>query len=262
MNEENYKTAEATEKKKNIYFKLRDARRTFLHSGVEQSGYNQHADFDYFELEDIIPKANEAFDREGLLLYVTFMNGECVGVLVDMEDPNTSLTFCIPHAKIAEPAKFRMNEMQALGAETTYLRRYMYMVVLDIIQSDGIDIGRQDEAPAVKPEKKSTPKTKKSEKSETEAKIVVSKPKKPATAEERSEIKKDLTNADGKADELQIGKLKSLAMKWAMIDDDCHEKATALMVKTNAFADCSRKEADILIDKITQAIEKAPKKEE
>lgn len=245
-----------------IYQKLRDARRLFLQKGVQASGYNGHADFDYFELGDIIPVANEVFDECNLFLYVTFENRECVGILVDMDEEDSTLRFTIPHEKIADPAKFRMNEMQALGAETTYLRRYMYMVVLDIIQSDGIDIGRQDEAPAVKPEKKSTPKTKKSEKTETEAKIVVSKPKKPATAEERSEIKKDLTNADGKADELQIGKLKSLAMKWAMIDDDCHEKATALMVKTNAFADCSRKEADVLIDKITQAIEKAPKKEE
>lgn len=245
-----------------IYQKLRDARRAFLQRGVQASGYNGHADFDYFELKDIIPVANEVFDEEGLFLYVSFENNECVGRLVDLGDDNSVLQFTIPHTKIAEPAKFRMNEMQALGAETTYLRRYMYLVVLDIIQSDEIDYRKNDEAPEVKPEKKSTPKTKKSEKAETETKIVVSKPKKPATAEERSEIKKDLTNADGKADELQIGKLKSLAMKWAMIDDDCHEKATALMVKTNAFTDCTRKEADVLIDKITQAIEKAPKKEE
>ena len=240
-----------------IYLKLRDARREFLAKGVEASGYNGHADFDYFELADIVPIANEVFDDQNLFLYVSFEDNKCVGTLVDMDEEESFLTFTLPHEKIADPAKFRMNEMQALGAETTYLRRYMYMVVLDIIQSDGIDFQKKDEAPAVKPDKKSTPKTKK----ESETKVVVSKSKTPATPEQRTEIKKELTNADGKADELQISKLKQLAMQWANIDEKAHEKATALMVQTNGFTDCSRKDADVLIDKITKAIGSYAKKE-
>lgn len=236
-----------------IYQKLRNARREFLQRGVQASGYNGHADFDYFELKDIIPVANEVFDEQGLFLFVSFENNECVGRLVDLEDENAMLRFTLPHTKIAEPAKFRMNEMQALGAETTYLRRYMYLVVLDIIQSDEIDYRKKDEAPAVKPEKKSTPKTKKEPEKKVETKVVAS--SKPKTDEERAEIKKELTNADGKADELQIAKLKQLAMKWANLDDKAHEKATALMVQTNGFADCSRRDAEVLIDKISKAIE-------
>lgn len=244
-----------------IYTKLRDARREFLSSGVEASGYNSHADFDYFELKDIIPVANKVFDEAGLFLYVTFENGECIGVLNDLDEEESCITFTIPHSKIAEPAKFRMNEMQALGAELTYLRRYMYLVVLDIIQSDEIDFRKKDEAPAVKPDKKSTPKTKKETETKEEPKAST-KLKIPPTAAERSEIKKNLTNADGKADELQIAKLKQLAMKWANMDEKAHEKATNLMVQTNGFADCTRKEAEVLIDKITKAIDSYGKKED
>ena len=247
-----------------IYTKLRDARRKFLFSGVEASGYNSHADFDYFELKDIIPVANDVFDEVGLFLHVTFDEGKCIGILTDLEE-DASLKLEIPHAKIAEPAKFRMNEMQALGAELTYLRRYMYLVVLDIIQSDEIDFRKKDEAPSVKPDKKSTPKTKKEPEAKEEPKKeskAAPKLKIPPTETERSEIKKNLTNADGKADELQISRLQQLAMKWANLDQKAHDKATNLMVQTNGFADCTRKEADMLIDKITKAIESYGKKEE
>lgn len=232
----------------NVRRKLLHARCLFAEQNPQPSGYNDHADFDYFELKDIVPLANKVFLSVGLMLWVTFHDGNCVGTLENLDGSvRDNMIFTIPVTHIAEPGKFRMNEIQALGSEITYLRRYMYLIVLDIVQNDEIDCGKSVEAPAVKPAVKATPKTVAAPKAPVNSNV-------PPTPAERTEIKKELTNSEDKADELRIKKLKELVSEWIEKIPANKEIATELIVKTNGFTDCTKKDADMYIDKINALI--------
>lgn len=258
----------------NIYAKLLNARIEFGLARIQPSGYNGHADFDYFELADIVPVANRVFAKVGLIVITSFTDDIAEAKVINLDKPDEFIIFTVPHAKIAEPAKFRMNEVQACGSSITYLRRYLMMLVLDIVQSDEIDCDTKDEAPAVKPAVKATPKVaekkpepKEEVKAETKvapkvapkAKTPVASSKTPATPAQRTEIKKELTNAEGMADELQIKKLKELVGDWVEAIPANKEMATKLILKTEGFTKCTKAEADEYIDKINQVIAKAGK---
>lgn len=248
----------------NVRRKLLHARNLFLAENVKPSGYNGYADFDYFELSDIVPVANRIFEKVGLMLWVSFHDGICEGRLDNLDKDEDWLLFTIPQVHLAEPAKYRMSELQALGSEITYIRRYMYMIVLDIVQADEIDAVKHDEAPKVKPAVTATPAKATAPKTTpapaekpSGVKVSVkttSKSNAPATPAERSEIKKELTNADGKADELQINKLKELVGTWVEKIPENKEVATELLLKTDGFKNCTKAQADEYIDKISQLI--------
>lgn len=258
----------AEEKKKNIYQRLMQARIDFAKKNIQPSGYNAHLNFDYLELKDIIPVANKVMQDNNIMLIVDFTSVECVGKVIDLGCEEEPIVFSIP---LPDPTKdaerLKLNVVAMTGAQVTYLRRYMYMLVLDITINDEVDADG-DETPVVKPAVKSTPNKsekkpeKKAEKPAVKAKVVVSSEKKaPPTPEKRAEIKKELTAADGKADELQLQTLKALMMRWVNEVPSDKEMATAIMVKTNAFETCTRKDAEELIDVINKKIAEGTKKE-
>lgn len=259
---------------KNIYQRLMQARIDFAKKNVKPSGYNGHADFEYYELKDIIPVANKVFADNDLMFTVTFSEGLCCGLVYDLLKKDEPIVFTLPHEKIAEPAKFRMNEVQALGSEVTYLRRYVYMLALDIVDADTIDVADKEDAPVVKPAVKASPAKPKAEapkpktetakakvakkeepKEEPKAKVVISSA--PKTPADRQAIKKELTNSSDNADVLQINKLKELVSEWVKADPESESLANNLMVQTNGFSVCTKKEAEFLINKITENIKKA-----
>ena len=45
----------------------------------------------------------------------------------------------IPLQFITEPGKFRMNEVQGVGAAVTCYRRYLHEIVLDLVEADSFD---------------------------------------------------------------------------------------------------------------------------
>lgn len=244
---------------KNIYQKLMQARIDFSKKKIEPSGYNGHLNFDYLELKDIVPVANKIMQDNGITLLISFTQEWCVGKVISFEDDEETITFSIPYPDPCKDAeRLKLNAVAMVGSQVTYLRRYMYMLVLDITINDEIDADA-DEAPIVKPAVTATPIEKKEETS-TKAKKskptvkAVSEPKAPVTAEKRAEIKAELTTGNGKADKLQVDKLKAIAIRWVNVIPSDKETATALMVKTNGFTDMSRKEADELIDFIEKKI--------
>lgn len=244
---------------KNIYQKLMQARIDFSNKKIEPSGYNAHLNFDYLELKDIVPVANKVFQDNGLMLVITFNQTECIGKVINTEGHDEpSITFSIPCPDPYKDAeRLKLNAVAMVGSQVTYLRRYMYQLVLDIVVRDEIDADA-DETPVVKPAVTATPKKEVKEEAKDKAKkstakVVVSS-KAPVSSEKRSEIKKDLTAADGKADDLQIQTLNALAMRWVNTVPEDKETATNVMVKTNGFSSMSRKEADELIDFINGRI--------
>lgn len=219
----------------NLLQRLLFARRDFLAAAVKKSGKNIHAEFEYYELKDIVPTATELFCKYNLLFTTSFPEGIARGRLFNL-DSDEFIDFEFPSRSISEPAKFRMNEVQGLGAEITYFRRYLYMLLFDIVDADGFDAISGGDAPA--PE--------------------APKPKKPATTEERKEIKKNLTKVDAPADELQVNGLKAALKELVSLDPSKQEFAQKIVLKTEKFTKLTKAQCEQLVLK-TQELIKAYK---
>ena len=222
----------------NIWKKLLEARAEFYAEGAQKTGRNLHAEFMYFELSDIVPVAEPIFRKYGLLMRTVFTDYQAVAEIVNVDNPEQTITFTIPMRFIAEPAKFRMNEVQGVGAVVTYYRRYLYMTVLDLVEAEELDAKK----PAAEPEK-ITP---------------VNKAKKPVSAAERQTIKAELTNADGPAEQLQIDGLKAALKKLMELDPEQENFVQEVAVKTNAFTEISKSQCEELIQGVREMIAAYP----
>lgn len=223
----------------NVWAKLLNVRSEFYAEGAKKTGKNLHAEFKYFELEDIVPVAAPIFAKYGLLLMPTFVDGNAVAQVINIDKPDEQINFTIPLQFIAEPAKFRMNEVQGVGAVVTYYRRYLYMIVLDLVESDGIDnqkpkSGDDGDAPAPAPAPKKG---------------------KPVTAAERETIKTELTDAEGNADELQIQALKSALKALMELDPEQENFVQEIAVKTNSFTEITKANCEALINGVKEMID-------
>lgn len=120
---------------KSIYELLQEARLELSNTNLTKSGHNGFQKFDYFELKDFLPTATKIFKEKGLC---PLFNIEYIG---DVE--YAILTFVKGVEKIsfktptAEPNG--SVPIQNLGAKITYLRRYLYLIALDIVENDAVD---------------------------------------------------------------------------------------------------------------------------
>lgn len=177
--------ATAKEKTMNVYSKLMLARKKFLESGIKKEGKNLYAEFKYFRLEEIIPVKMAIFEEVGLADWICFSDDLAILTIIDVDDPTKTIQFT---SQLAPDESLIKNPIQKVGAIQTYVRRYLYMLALDIIESDTI------EDIADKPEP-----------TETKKKTTA---KKPATEKERAEVKEELTGTEDKADDVQIKSIK------------------------------------------------------
>ncbi len=129
----------------NIYQKLMEARAKFLAMPVKKSGINRFAKFEYFELADIVPVKTAIFKELGLCDIINFGDEAAALVLINSDKPDEMLTFGTP---IKAQAVNGMNDMQAIGASETYARRYLYQLVLDIVEADTFDATMAQEGSA------------------------------------------------------------------------------------------------------------------
>lgn len=226
----------------NVYQKLIMAREQFLNSDVQKTGKNMHLSFKYFELDDIVPTATRIFAEQGLIGIVNFSTDTATMDIVNTENPEEMISFVAPFNQI-EPIVSNIgakatNEMQALGSSITYMRRYLYMMALDICESDSIDANLgTGESSAVAP---SAPQAEK---------------KAPATPEQRQEVKKELTAKEGNATALQIKGLKNVMKKLKDADPSKEEMIAEIVVQTQGFTVISKSDCETLIERINDMIE-------
>lgn len=226
-----------TTKAINVYQKLLTARAKFLEADVQKTGKNMHLSFKYFELDDIVPSAIRIFNEVGLIPIVNFTSDTATMTIINTDNPEDTVTFTAPFNQIApivsNAGKQATNEMQALGSSITYMRRYLYMMVLDICESDSIDAnlgkGEASSAPAEK--------------------------KAPATPEQRAEVKQNLTAKDGNATALQIKGLKAVLKKLREADPTKEEMIANIAVQTNGFTVISKTDCEELINRINEMLE-------
>jgi hypothetical protein len=227
----------ATEAKKsetmNVYQKLLKARAMFLEADTKKTGKNMHLSFKYFELEDIVPTATRIFTEVGLIPIVNFTADMATMTVRNTEAPEESIDFTAPFNQIApivsNAGKQATNEMQALGSSITYMRRYLYMIALDICENDSIDgnVGKP---------------------------TVVTMPAAPAPTVTVTD--KPLTAGDGNASETQIRQLKDLLIKLKNADPSKEELIAQIAVETQGFTSISKTDCEKLVIKIGEMLNK------
>lgn len=168
----------------NVYGKLIEARKKFLDAGVKKKGVNRYAEFKYFRLDEIIPTKQKIFREVGLADIITFGNEVATLTIYNVDNPDESIDFM---SQLAPDESMIKNPIQKVGAIQTYVRRYLYLLALDIIESDGIE--ETTDKPVEVEEKSSKTKVKKSNR--------------PATPAEREDTKQELINQDGEATKTQ-----------------------------------------------------------
>lgn len=202
----------------NIYQKINLARQMFLNSNVKKSGKNMHLKFKYFELEDIVPPANKICSEIGLVPLVSL--GDCaVMTVVNTDNPEQKEIFTSPMRQLT--LNNAINELQGLGSEHTYQRRYLYMEFLDIVENDAVEatLGEDEQI-----EEKPAPTNR------------------PATPEKRESVKKELIDENGKMTQTQIKSIKAGLQqlrdkdenKYANYIVECVAKTRAGLTKAEA----------------------------
>ena len=242
----------------NVRQKLAKARLYFLNQKVQKSGKNMHLEFKYFELEDIVPPAIRIFARVGLTTNIEFTDDKAVMSVFNADNiEEAPMTFTVPYREVkpivSNQGKEVTNPMQALGSSITYLRRYLWMAVLDITEPDDVDanLGSDDSTDDNNEfqEEAATAEAAAPAKSEKKGKK-----KAPATAAERKQAKEELTSADGAASEEQIASLKSLCKELMDKDEAQEDFVQQIALKTDGFTNITASACTALCDNLSEII--------
>ena len=221
---------------KNVYQKLLEARVLFAEEDVKKSGKNMKMSYKYFELQDIVPVALPIFLKVGLLPVTTFTNDEAIMTVVNVDQPSDYINFTSPMREIEAIISSKTggevtNAIQRLGSVETYQRRYLYMVALDIVESDSIEPLTGDNPPPAP------------------------KPTAPVTPEKRQEVTKTLTDPEGNATELQIKGLKAAMAKLLEKDPSKEDFVAQIALQTDGLTNISKSACEKLVQAITTMLE-------
>lgn len=128
---------------KNIYQSLQALRNDKRLKGLKKGGKNAHLNFEYYELDDFLPIATNLFAEYGfcpVFRIETDANGFEYAYLTLIKD-NEQIIFKVPTANPSGN-----NPIQQLGSKITYMRRYLYILALDLSEQDSVDNNIGDKA--------------------------------------------------------------------------------------------------------------------
>lgn len=136
----------------NVYQKLNEARERFHQSKLNKSGQNKFAGYKYFELSDFVVPALQIFKEVGLTSVISFGKETADMRIVNVDKPDEVILIESPMSTAALKG---CHEVQNLGAVQTYLRRYLWVAALEIVEHDALDAttGKKGDGPVVRPTK-------------------------------------------------------------------------------------------------------------
>ena len=120
----------------NVYQKLNEVRDEFHQAKLKKSGHNKFANYYYFELGDFVIPALEIFKQIGLTSIISFGKEEASMTIVNNDKPEEKIVLTSPMSSAALKG---CHEVQNLGAVQTYLRRYLWVAALEIVEHDALD---------------------------------------------------------------------------------------------------------------------------
>lgn len=120
----------------NVYTKLNLAREEFHHAKLKKSGLNKFAGYSYFELSDFVIPALSIFKKFGLTPLISFANDIAEMKIINSEKPEEMIVITSP---MSEANLKGCHPVQNLGAVQSYLRRYLWVAALEIVEHDALD---------------------------------------------------------------------------------------------------------------------------
>lgn len=127
----------------NAYEKLQAARLALQNMALNKSGENKFSNYKYFELGDFLPQTQSIFSEVKLCGVVSFRVDVATLTIVNVEKPDDKIVFESPMSSAALKG---MHDIQNLGAVQTYLRRYLWMAAMEIVEHDAVDRSDKPEA--------------------------------------------------------------------------------------------------------------------
>lgn len=128
------------EMQKSIYELLQEVRYELSKTELRKSGVNRHLNFNYFELKDFVPTVTKLFYERGMtpIFNIDIVDGIEWAVLEIIKGAEV-ITFKSPTADTGQN-----NPIQNLGSKITYMRRYLYLIALDLVENDTVDAEDRD----------------------------------------------------------------------------------------------------------------------
>lgn len=120
----------------NVHTKLVNARKIFHSKKLKKTGHNKFAGYDYFELGDFLIPALESMAECGLSAFISFDEAMAKLTIVNCEKPEDQILITSPMSTCEMKG---LHKVQQLGAVQTYLRRYLWVAALEIVEHDALD---------------------------------------------------------------------------------------------------------------------------
>ena len=102
---------------------------------LKKSGENKYAGFKYYELCDFLPQVNIIFEELKLCSNFSICEDIATLKITDWEDQSFEV-FTSPIETLELKG---CTKIQALGGVHTYLKRYLYLNALEIVENDMLD---------------------------------------------------------------------------------------------------------------------------
>lgn len=134
----------------NVYQKLQAARILLQQKELKKSGKNKFAGYEYFELQDFLPAVQNIFAETGLCAVFRCDDAAATLTIYATDNPESNIMFTAPMAAAELKG---CHPVQNLGASISYLRRYLYVNAMEIVEHDALDATTGSDAgkPAPKP---------------------------------------------------------------------------------------------------------------
>lgn len=120
----------------NIYEKLQQCRVELHKKDLKKTGENKFSKYMYFELGDFLPQAMEIMSEHKLFSQFNFGKESANLLIVNAEKPEEKIIFESP--SVISEMKGN-NPIQSIGASQTYMRRYLYMMALELTEADVVN---------------------------------------------------------------------------------------------------------------------------
>ena len=130
-----------------VYKKLMQARINLQNTKLTKTGHNKFAGYKYFELGDFLPAVQQIFNDLGLCGTVSYTHETATLTITDTEDG----TVVLITSPMSSAALKGAHDIQNLGAVQTYLRRYLWVTAMEIVEHDALDATLGSDEPKKKP---------------------------------------------------------------------------------------------------------------
>ena len=121
-----------------ITAKIEEIQIALMGQEFPKSGYNKYSKNKYHELKDIMPPIVAECHKRGLMLLFNFTKEEATLDVTDKNNVENYYRFTMPMPKL-EQLNSKINIIQSIGADSTYLKRYLLVNAFLILEDDVAD---------------------------------------------------------------------------------------------------------------------------